>query len=55
MGLALVPTMSPLTPKPVLPVPSPIRLCPWLVKSPDTSGPLPLEPTRFRAMIVFGR
>ena len=49
------PTMSPLTPlvKPVPPVPSPIRLWPWLVKPPDTSGPVPAKSTRFRAMIVF--
>ena len=38
---------------PVLPLPSPIRLWPWLVKAPDTSGPVPLKSTRFRATIVF--
>ena len=54
-GVLLVPTRSPLTPlvKPVLPVPSPMRLWPWLVKSPDTSGPVPPKSTRFWAMIVF--
>ena len=55
MGLMLSPTMSPLTPlvKPVLPVPSPIRLWPWLAKVPDTSGPEPVKSTRFRATMVF--